>query len=118
MKRPFRTALAATTVAALTGGLLTIVTAAPASAAPAKYADDFNGDGFRDYAVFSYGPEASSKGGCVLVTFGTAAWCFGTAGQRAADRVRQVLGVLLQVDDHLEVARGGLVAAHVLDGPE
>ncbi|WP_055716704.1 FG-GAP and VCBS repeat-containing protein [Streptomyces torulosus] len=72
MKRPFRTALAATTVAALTGGLLTIVTAAPASAAPATYADDFDGDGFRDYAVYSYGPDEANKGGGVLVTFGTA----------------------------------------------
>ncbi|PIM65695.1 hypothetical protein CTU88_47765, partial [Streptomyces sp. JV178] len=56
----------------MTGGHLTMVTAAPACAAPAKHADDFNGDGYRDYAVYSYGPEASSKGGGVLVTFGTA----------------------------------------------
>ncbi|MFH8775301.1 FG-GAP repeat protein [Streptomyces sp. NPDC017958] len=43
-----------------------------APAAPAKYADDFNGDGYRDYAASSYGPDSSGKGGGVLVTFGTA----------------------------------------------
>ncbi|MFF4520266.1 FG-GAP and VCBS repeat-containing protein [Streptomyces bluensis] len=72
MKRPTRAALATATAAALTGGLLTLATAAPASAAAAKYADDFNGDGHRDYAVYSYGPAGDSKGGGVLVTFGTA----------------------------------------------
>ncbi|MGW0710947.1 FG-GAP and VCBS repeat-containing protein [Streptomyces sp. NPDC002643] len=51
----------------------TLTLAAPASAAPAKYADDFNGDGHRDYAAFAYGRDLDeSKGGGVLVTFGTA----------------------------------------------
>ncbi|MFE7841674.1 FG-GAP and VCBS repeat-containing protein [Streptomyces sp. NPDC057474] len=73
MKHPIRAALATATAAALTGGLLTLATAAPATAAAAKYADDFNGDGYRDNAVFSYGTETVySKGGGILVTFGTA----------------------------------------------
>ncbi|MEU3553722.1 FG-GAP and VCBS repeat-containing protein [Streptomyces fragilis] len=47
--RPTRTAaVAAVLAAALTGPLLT---AAPASAAPAKLADDFNGDGYRDLVL-------------------------------------------------------------------
>jgi hypothetical protein len=48
----------------LTGGLLTFTTGT-ASAAPAKYADDFNGDGYRDYAIPGYGE--------FTVTYGTAA---------------------------------------------
>ncbi|QFQ99077.1 hypothetical protein F9278_26325 [Streptomyces phaeolivaceus] len=56
----------------LASGLTPLALATPAAAAPAKYADDFNGDGHRDYAVYSYGPEDASKGGGILVTFGTA----------------------------------------------
>ncbi|TVZ82351.1 FG-GAP-like repeat-containing protein [Streptomyces sp. BK340] len=66
-KRP--TLLAA---ALLACGLPPVALAAPAAAAPAKYADDFDGDGYRDYAAFSHGPGSSSRGGGVLVTFGTA----------------------------------------------
>nr|WP_119589701.1 FG-GAP and VCBS repeat-containing protein [Streptomyces scabiei] len=70
----FRSAtLAATLVAATVTPLALSLSAAPAAAAPAKYADDFNGDGHRDTAVFSYGTETRfSKGGGVLVAFGTA----------------------------------------------
>ncbi|GAB2892147.1 FG-GAP repeat protein [Streptomyces deserti] len=68
MRKRTVTALAALLAATVTP--LTLTT--PASAAAAKYADDFNGDGYRDYAVFSYGPDYTSKGGGVLVTFGTA----------------------------------------------
>nr|WP_280871812.1 FG-GAP and VCBS repeat-containing protein [Streptomyces sp. MJP52] len=49
------------------GGLLT-VTAGPVAAAAAKYGDDFNGDGYRDYAEYTYQPV----GGGVVITFGTA----------------------------------------------
>jgi hypothetical protein len=51
----------------MTGGLLT-VTAGPVAAAAAKYGDDFNGDGHRDYAEYTYQPD----GGGVVITFGTA----------------------------------------------
>ncbi|WP_329336709.1 FG-GAP-like repeat-containing protein [Streptomyces sp. NBC_00663] len=57
----------ATTIAALLTAGLSL--ASPASAAPAKYADDFNGDGYRDYAS-SWGE--GNEGGGVLITFGTA----------------------------------------------
>ncbi|MET7907995.1 FG-GAP-like repeat-containing protein [Streptomyces avermitilis] len=63
------TALAALLTTALTP--LTLPT--PASAAPATYADDFNGDGYRDLAVGM--PEKTIDGhkraGAVLVTFGS-----------------------------------------------
>ncbi|MFJ9176761.1 FG-GAP-like repeat-containing protein [Streptomyces sp. NPDC102360] len=55
--------------AALAAGLLTPLTATSASAATAKYADDFNGDGYRDYA---YGSYSSHGGGSVAVVLGTA----------------------------------------------
>jgi hypothetical protein len=71
--------MAATLVAATVTPLALSV--GSASAAPATYADDFNGDGHRDYAVFSYGPEGDSKGGGLLVTFGTAAGGPGTKTQ-------------------------------------
>ncbi|KAA0940397.1 FG-GAP and VCBS repeat-containing protein [Streptomyces apricus] len=43
--------------------------AGPADAAPAKYGDDFNGDGYRDYAYSSF---SARGGGGVSVVFGTA----------------------------------------------
>ncbi|MDQ0812195.1 hypothetical protein QFZ63_003909 [Streptomyces sp. B3I7] len=53
----------------LVAGLLTpLLLTAPASAAPAVHGDDFDGDGYRDYAVASY----DSEGGGIRVTFGTA----------------------------------------------
>ncbi|MEU5515172.1 FG-GAP and VCBS repeat-containing protein [Streptomyces griseoaurantiacus] len=55
--------------APLVAGLLSPLTlTAPASAAPAAHGDDFDGDGYRDYATPSY----DSLGGGVRVTFGTA----------------------------------------------
>jgi hypothetical protein len=65
MRKRTLTALAALLAAGLTPLTLT----ATASAAPAKYADDFNGDGYRDYAT--YWGEGNVGGG-VRVTFGTA----------------------------------------------
>ncbi|GGV19027.1 FG-GAP and VCBS repeat-containing protein [Streptomyces spectabilis] len=64
-----RTATLLTT--ALTAATLTPLTLpTTATAAPATYADDFNGDGYRDYA----GQQSldGNKGGSVQVTFGTA----------------------------------------------
>ncbi|NYV73343.1 FG-GAP and VCBS repeat-containing protein, partial [Streptomyces sp. UH6] len=40
----------------------------PVAAAAAAYGDDFNGDGHRDYAEYTYQPD----GGGVVITFGTA----------------------------------------------
>ncbi|GAA2383130.1 FG-GAP repeat protein [Streptomyces glaucosporus] len=70
MHHRLRTALSSAVAAALAGGLLTAV-AAPASAAPARYADDFNGDGHRDYAQQDNGMYGR-PGGAVRVTYGTA----------------------------------------------
>ncbi|BBC35178.1 FG-GAP repeat protein [Streptomyces graminofaciens] len=75
-----RTATVAATLVAATVTPLSL-SIGPASAAPAEYADDFNGDGYRDYATFSYGPEGASKGGGILVTFGTATGAPGTKTQ-------------------------------------
>ncbi|GGZ25106.1 hypothetical protein GCM10010387_18230 [Streptomyces inusitatus] len=62
-----RLGLATATAAALTGGLLGLSTGAAtaAPAKPAQYADDFNGDGYRDFAFV----ESSDT---VTVTYGTA----------------------------------------------
>ncbi|MER5767594.1 FG-GAP and VCBS repeat-containing protein [Streptomyces sp. NPDC001985] len=64
MRKNLRLVLAAATAVSLTGGLLSL-TAGTAAAAPAKYADDFNGDGYRDYV--SHGSGAG-----VVITYGTA----------------------------------------------
>ncbi|WP_406475406.1 FG-GAP-like repeat-containing protein [Streptomyces sp. NBC_01615] len=74
MKIRLRTTLATATAVALTGGLLTLATAAPAGAAPAKYADDFNGDGYRDLVTAA--PTATVGGatsaGAVVINYGSA----------------------------------------------
>ncbi|MDQ1036893.1 hypothetical protein QFZ75_003309 [Streptomyces sp. V3I8] len=62
---------ATTTLATFLVAGLTPLTlpAAAANAAPAKYGDDFNGDGYRDYAYSSF---SARGGGGVSVIFGTA----------------------------------------------
>ncbi|WP_428953419.1 FG-GAP and VCBS repeat-containing protein [Streptomyces sp. cg35] len=55
--------------AALTASGALALPAGPATAAPAKYADDFNGDGYRDYAYAGY---SGNGGGSVAVVLGTA----------------------------------------------
>ncbi|MEU5689652.1 integrin-like protein [Streptomyces venezuelae] len=74
MPLPFRTVVATAAVTALTGGLLVVGSVAPATAAPAKLSDDFNGDGHRDIAVGAPyktvgGAEAAGE---VVVALGTA----------------------------------------------
>jgi hypothetical protein len=68
---PHRTVAALTTAAALGTALFTAV---PASAAPAKHADDFNGDGYRDLATAApYTPVGGkTDAGAVVVTYGSA----------------------------------------------
>ncbi|MDX2590745.1 MULTISPECIES: FG-GAP and VCBS repeat-containing protein [Streptomyces] len=74
---PVRTT--ATLATFLVAGLVPLtLPAASASAAPAKYGDDFNGDGFRDYAYSSF---SARGGGGVSVVFGTATGP-GTSKQR------------------------------------
>ncbi|MGX1885624.1 FG-GAP and VCBS repeat-containing protein [Streptomyces sp. NPDC055287] len=55
--------------ALLVASIVPVVTAPGAAAAAAKYADDFNGDGYRDYAAYEF---TANNGGGVRVTFGTA----------------------------------------------
>ncbi|MFI7316726.1 FG-GAP and VCBS repeat-containing protein [Streptomyces venezuelae] len=63
-----RTTLTISTL--LVGGLTPLtLPAATASAAPAKHGDDFNGDGYRDYAYSSF---SAGRGGGVGVVYGTA----------------------------------------------
>ncbi|MGC0205105.1 VCBS repeat-containing protein [Streptomyces levis] len=71
MRRQTAAALAA---ALLTAGLTPLTLAAPASAAPARFADDFNGDGYRDLATAApYAPVAGkTDAGAVVVTYGSA----------------------------------------------
>ncbi|MGW6144639.1 VCBS repeat-containing protein [Streptomyces sp. NPDC055144] len=58
----------------LAAGLTPFALPTPATAASAKYADDFNGDGYRDLAVAA--PQATVSGheaaGAVVVLYGTA----------------------------------------------
>ncbi|KES07587.1 hypothetical protein BU52_08965 [Streptomyces toyocaensis] len=63
-----------TLAAAVLGcGLVPLTAATPAAAAPAKYADDFNGDGYRDYAYGDSVTDAGSDGsGTVGIIYGTA----------------------------------------------
>ncbi|MFD9138873.1 FG-GAP and VCBS repeat-containing protein [Streptomyces bottropensis] len=115
----FRSAtLAATLVAATVTPLA--LSAGSASAAPARHADDFNGDGHRDYAAFSYGPEGDSKGGGVLVTFGTAAGGPGTktqfvdqasTGVPGADESNDFFGEVRTAADFNKDGYGDLVVA-------
>ncbi|MEV5382238.1 FG-GAP and VCBS repeat-containing protein [Streptomyces sp. NPDC052721] len=64
MRTQRKLAVATATALSLTGGLLAFTAGTAAAVTPAKYADDFNGDGYRDYA--------SGWGGEVTVTYGTA----------------------------------------------
>ncbi|MFE1954745.1 FG-GAP-like repeat-containing protein [Streptomyces sp. NPDC059524] len=82
---PLTLALGATLAAAL----LTPLTAAPANAAAAKYADDFNGDGYRDYAYASY---SAGRGGSVAVVFGTPSGPGTTVAQRISQASTGVPG--------------------------
>ncbi|WP_344986979.1 FG-GAP-like repeat-containing protein, partial [Streptomyces violaceus] len=66
---------AATIAAALlSAGLTPLTLATPASAAPAKHADDFNGDGYRDLAAAApYTPVGGkTDAGAVVITYGSA----------------------------------------------
>ncbi|MEV2235963.1 FG-GAP-like repeat-containing protein [Streptomyces phaeochromogenes] len=60
--------------AMLVSGLSPLALAAPASAAAAKYADDFNGDGYRDLAIGDRGAKVgeAENAGAVVVIWGTA----------------------------------------------
>jgi hypothetical protein len=71
MRTPTSAALAA---ALLTAALTPLALGTPASAAPAKFADDFNGDGYRDLATTAPGATVGGKAyaGAVVVNYGSA----------------------------------------------
>ncbi|MEV0241515.1 FG-GAP-like repeat-containing protein [Streptomyces sp. NPDC050674] len=73
MRHSIRLAVAAALAACLTGSLVA-VSADQAVAAGSKWADDFNGDGYRDLAIGMPGKTISGKesAGAVLLTFGSA----------------------------------------------
>ncbi|MCX4665617.1 integrin alpha [Streptomyces sp. NBC_01381] len=77
MRRRIIAAVATLATAALTP----LALPAPATAAPARYADDFNGDGHRDLAVGmpSKTVDGKKRAGAILVTFGSAS---GLTGKR------------------------------------
>lgn len=82
MHKHLRIALATAASAALTGGLLTLVAASPATAATGQYAADFNGDGYKDAVAAA--PQAGVGGtwwsGAVGIVYGSS----GGVGRTAA----------------------------------
>ena len=67
MHKRFRIALSTIAAMAVTGGLMAV--AAVPVAAAASYGDDFNGDGYRDYATLT---GEANRSGAVKIIFGTA----------------------------------------------
>ncbi|MDX3831040.1 FG-GAP-like repeat-containing protein [Streptomyces europaeiscabiei] len=66
----------------LASGLMPLALSTPAGAAVAKYADDYNGDGYRDLAVGAPGTDVggASSAGAVVVLYGS------KSGASAANR--------------------------------
>ncbi|MGH3309984.1 MAG: FG-GAP repeat protein [Streptomyces sp.] len=69
MHKRFRIALSTIAATALTGGLIAVAAPPVAVAAAALYADDFNGDGYRDNAIAW---NTTARAGAVKIVFGTA----------------------------------------------
>ncbi|MFI7005939.1 FG-GAP and VCBS repeat-containing protein [Streptomyces sp. NPDC050145] len=89
--------LALATTALLATGLLFPATA---TAATARYADDFNGDGYRDYAYPSF---SDGDGGSVAVVFGTASGPGTADAQRISQASPGVPGADEDTDEFGEV---------------
>ncbi|MEV7287014.1 FG-GAP-like repeat-containing protein [Streptomyces sp. NPDC093252] len=112
-----RTLLLATALTAgLTTSLLTpVLPAAPAAAAPSRLAHDFNGDGYRDLAIGSWGASVGSVhgAGAVVVLYGSASGV-STATSRKAVITQNSPGVAgtAEADDRF----GYSLAAGDLDG--
>ncbi|MEI5098739.1 FG-GAP-like repeat-containing protein [Streptomyces sp. PmtG] len=86
------TALLTTTLTA--AALLPVALPASAAAAPAKYADDFNGDGYRDLAVSAPNATVSGKehAGQVVVFYGSAQGLSPTRKQTVSKASRGIPG--------------------------
>ncbi|MET9888846.1 FG-GAP-like repeat-containing protein [Streptomyces sp. NPDC006465] len=102
---PMRTT--ATLATFLVAGLIPLTLPTAASAAPAKQGDDFNGDGYRDYAYSSF---SARGGGGVTVVFGTATGP-GTTQQRITQSSAGVPGA-----DEADDMFGEVRAAADFDG--
>ncbi|WP_286255341.1 FG-GAP-like repeat-containing protein [Streptomyces graminofaciens] len=74
---------AAALAALLVAGLTPLTLTTPASAAPAKHADDFNGDGYRDVAIGASNTMVDGKitAGAVVVLYGSSSGL--SAGKRS-----------------------------------
>ncbi|MQS37096.1 hypothetical protein FFZ77_16140 [Streptomyces katsurahamanus] len=71
LRKTLRTLIAATSAAAVTGGLLAVA-ASPATAAPSGLQGDFNGDGYRDLAIAAPLAKVGGKSnaGSVSIVYG------------------------------------------------
>ncbi|WP_326573791.1 VCBS repeat-containing protein [Actinacidiphila glaucinigra] len=113
-RKNLRPVAATAAAVALTGGLPT-VTAGTAAAAPAKYADDFNGDGYRDFATGGSGSvtvtyrTASGPGTKVKTFTRNSAGIPGTAGDSGgyADMFGDSLAADFNRDGYADLAVGG-----------
>ncbi|MFI1761472.1 FG-GAP-like repeat-containing protein [Streptomyces sp. NPDC020800] len=92
MSRPRKAAPVALAAALLAAGLTPLVLAAPASAAPARFYDDFNGDGYRDLVTAA--PSATvggkARAGAVVVNYGSGS---GISGSRHTVITQNTAGV-------------------------
>ncbi|MDH6229059.1 MULTISPECIES: FG-GAP-like repeat-containing protein [Streptomyces] len=109
-RRLVHTALAAATATALTGGLLSL-TVLPAAAATAEFADDFNGDGYRDLVTAA---SAATVGGvryagAVVVSYGSASGISASRSKVISQNTSGIPGVA-EKGDHFgsAVASGDL----------
>ncbi|MFJ3229190.1 FG-GAP-like repeat-containing protein [Streptomyces sp. NPDC086783] len=73
IRNPLGISLATATALAFTGGFFTLAVPS-ATAVTAKYADDFNGDGYRDLATAATGTtvDGAKYAGAVVVNYGSA----------------------------------------------
>ncbi len=97
-----RLVLATATSVALAGGLLTL-SAGSVTAATARYADDYNGDGYRDYAF-------GDGGDSVTVTYGTATGP-GTKSKRFTQNSPNIPGTAGDAGGYVDLFGGSLANA-------
>jgi hypothetical protein len=106
-RRLAHTALAAATATALTGGLLSF-TAGPAAAATAEFADDFNGDGYRDLVTTASAATVGGvrSAGAVVVSYGAASGISASRSKVISQNTSGIPGAA-EKNDHF----GGAVAS-------
>ncbi len=118
------TTSAAAAAVLLATGLAPLALGTPAVAAAARFADDFNGDGYRDYAEYSNGAAYEFPGGAVKVTFGTANGpgtkvqyvSQNSAGVPGADETGDEFGEVRTASDFNADGYGDLAVAAIREG--